>query len=225
MIIPKKEKMENARSYALRLLTQNIISLELPPGSSVSENEISSQIQVSRTPVREALIELSKMGLIEIIPQRGSYVTKIDYALIEDSRFIRLALEDAIVKLACAQIDDTYIRQLEENLQRQKECIDSEDMLRFLEHDNEFHKLIFYSVGKEYAYEFLKPQMVHFDRLRTLTLKSLKYQKNYEDHENLLYAIKRKDAELAGMIITRHLERLNFDKQALMEKYSDYFVN
>ena len=63
---------ENARTYALRVLQYNIINLELVPGSTVSENELSAILNLSRTPVREALIELSKVGLVEIQPQRGA---------------------------------------------------------------------------------------------------------------------------------------------------------
>ena len=87
---------ENARTYALRVLQYNIINLELVPGSTVSENELSAILNLSRTPVREALIELSKVGLVEIQPQRGSYIAKIDYELIEESRFMRLVLENAV---------------------------------------------------------------------------------------------------------------------------------
>lgn len=107
---------ENARTYALRVLQYNIINLELVPGSTVSENELSAILNLSRTPVREALIELSKVGLVEIQPQRGSYIAKIDYELIEESRFMRLVLENAVLKLACESISQEYMDKLKEYL-------------------------------------------------------------------------------------------------------------
>ena len=100
MVILKKLLSENARSYAVRVLLFNIINLELIPGSSVSENELSAELSVSRTPVREALIELSRMNLVEIQPQRGSYISKIDYNSVEESRFVRVVVENAVVKRA-----------------------------------------------------------------------------------------------------------------------------
>lgn len=103
MKILERQPSEKARSYAIRVLLYNITALELPPGSSVSENEVSSVMNISRTPVREALIELSRMDLVDILPKRGSFISKIDYGLIEESRFMRLVLETAIVKLACEQ--------------------------------------------------------------------------------------------------------------------------
>ena len=73
-------------------------------------------LNLSRTPVREALIELSKVGLVEIQPQRGSYIAKIDYELIEESRFMRLVLENAVLKLACESISQEYMDKLKEYL-------------------------------------------------------------------------------------------------------------
>ena len=75
---------ETGREYALRNLKDNIIHLELKPGSMVSENELAAQMGLSRTPVREALMELSKVRLVDVYPQRGSAVALIDYDLVED---------------------------------------------------------------------------------------------------------------------------------------------
>ena len=83
MKILERQPSEKARSYAIRVLLYNITALELPPGSSVSENEVSSVMNISRTPVREALIELSRMDLVDILPKRGSFISKIAYRLIE----------------------------------------------------------------------------------------------------------------------------------------------
>lgn len=72
MKLVEKSPHENARMYAHRMILDNIINLELPPGSALSENELSLLLKLSRTPVREALIELSQLGLVEIIPQKGA---------------------------------------------------------------------------------------------------------------------------------------------------------
>ena len=215
---------ENARTYALRVLQYNIINLELVPGSAVSENELSAILQLSRTPVREALIELSKVGLVEIQPQRGSYIAKIDYELIEESRFMRLVLENAVLKLACESISREYMDKLRENLRMEDNILKEEKAERLFELDNEFHKLLFHSVDKARTYEIIRAQMVHFDRLRALSLKTVKPDKTVEDHENILYAIERRDAELAEMLMTRHLTRHRVEKSELVKAYPEYFV-
>ena len=73
-------------------------------------------LHLSRTPVREALIELNKVGLVESQPERGSCIAKIDYELIEESRFMRLVLENAVLKLACESISQEYMDKLKEYL-------------------------------------------------------------------------------------------------------------
>ena len=69
MHITERLPRETGRDYALRILKDNIVRLELEPGSMVSENELASELGLSRTPVREALIELSKVNIVEIYPQ------------------------------------------------------------------------------------------------------------------------------------------------------------
>ena len=101
MIIFARGSDESARDYAYRTIKDNVVSLDLEPGEMVSEQEIAGQLGISRTPVREALLELSKSGLIAIIPQRGSFISKIDYEIIEEVRFLRLIVEIAICELAC----------------------------------------------------------------------------------------------------------------------------
>lgn len=225
MILLERNKSENARAYALRVLNYNIITLELEPGTLVSENDISAALGLSRTPVREALIELSKNHLVDIIPQTGSYVSKIDYDLIEEAQFIRCVLEEAILKIVCKNIAPEFILKLKRNLDEQSQCLNDDeiDNNRLFELDNEFHRLLFEAADKLYAYEVVKMQMMNFDRLRALSLKAASPRRNVEDHENILYAIERRDEELAQMLIDRHLNRYSFDKQELMKMYPDYF--
>lgn len=224
MKILDRNPYENARNYAVRVLLYNIINLKLAPGSAVSENELSAALSVSRTPVREALIELSRVHLVEILPQRGSYISKIDYELIEESRFVRLVIETAVLKLACQGIEQRYMDELKKNLDVQKQVHKAGDAEQFLKLDNEFHQLIFTSVGKNWSYKIVKDQMIHFDRLRSLSLQSFNAEYLLRDHEDLVYAISRQDSEMAEMLIARHLMRHQMEKSELLERYPDYFV-
>ena len=95
---------ENAKAYALREISDNIINLELKPGALVSENELAKTLGVSRTPVREAIAELQKSKLIEVFPQRGSYVAGISFEAVEEAAFLRRTLENAIVEELCDSI-------------------------------------------------------------------------------------------------------------------------
>lgn len=226
MNLPEKNPTENARSYALRVLLDNIINLELAPGSAVSEKELSLQMNLSRTPVREALIELSKLKLVEILPQRGSYIARIDYGLIEETRFMRLVLENAVVELACTQgIEDKYFDCLRENLVQQQVNLTSTDNALLLRLDNDFHRIIFQAVNKMGIYEVIRQQMVHADRLRSLTIKLIQNEIVTNDHENIFYALRKRDGELAKMVMTRHLTRYEDEKSEVCRNYPDYFIS
>ena len=82
MRIEERHYAETARDYARRMLKANIISMELVPGAMVSENELAAQMGLSRTPVREALMDLAQYHVVDVLPQRGSRISLIDYALV-----------------------------------------------------------------------------------------------------------------------------------------------
>lgn len=223
MNILDRIEQETARQYVFRVLLANIIRLNLAPGTAISENEISSELHTSRTPVREALIELRQIGLVTVLPQKGSYVSLIDYDQVEESRFIRTSLEIAVVKLMCSGITQDWDLQLNNNLALQQEALHENDADSFYTLDNQFHELLFSSVNKRHTYELVKRQSYHFDRLRSLSLRSISFEKTYQDHEDILHAVNRKDAELAEFLVSRHLHRHIFEKEALEKNYPDYF--
>lgn len=95
MKLEERHYAETAREYARRMLKENIISMDLKPGAMVSENELAAQLGLSRTPVREALMDMSQYGVVDVMPQRGSRISLIDYNLVEEARFARQVLEVA----------------------------------------------------------------------------------------------------------------------------------
>ena len=125
MNITERYARETARDYALRMLKRNIASLALKPGCMLSENELSSALGLSRTPIREALIELSKIRIVEILPQRGSRIALIDFGMVEESRFLRLVLETAIVELACGQAPTLDFSVAEANVKLQRYSLEN----------------------------------------------------------------------------------------------------
>ncbi len=217
---------ESAYDYAYRVLLHNIINLELAPGSEVSSNKLVDALSVSRMPIREALNELSRIGLVNILPQRGSYIAKIDDRIVQESRFMRLVLEIAVAKLACEGIAESDLEALKNNLEEYRRADQTGNYDQTLALDNEFHRLIFVSVDKAWVYNNLKTQMIHFDRLRRLAIGCIadKSENTLKDHEDILYAITRHDAEMAEMLVTRHLTHYQTDLSSLMKEYPDYFV-
>ncbi|MDF2882064.1 MAG: transcriptional regulator, GntR family [Clostridiaceae bacterium] len=223
MQIMERTGKETAREYAFRVIKQNIISLELIPGTMVSENELAAQMGISRTPVREALIELSKLKVVEIYPQKGSVIAQIDSELVEEARYVRLVLETAIAELACDVASSEDIFLLEENLRLQEFYMDNPANEKKLQLDDTFHELLFTICKKNFTHKLLEGMMTHFDRARSLSLQVIKDSKTISDHRVLVDAIKNQDKELARATITKHLSRYKVDETELRMKYPNYF--
>ena len=160
MYITEQHPRENGRDYAIRILKDNIVRLELAPGSSINAREVAEQLHLSRTPVREALLELAKSKIVEVYPQSGSVVAPIDYALIEEAWFVRSVLETAVVELACDTVTPEGLEELEHNVKLQEFYREDKDLEKLLELDNEFHQTLFRIAGKQQAYELMRSMMV-----------------------------------------------------------------
>ncbi len=174
MYVTEQLARENGRDYALRTLKENIIRLELEPGSSISDREVASQLSLSRTPVREALLELAKSKVIDIYPQKGSVVSLIDYELVEEAYFIRNVLETAVIELACRKASQDSLEELKSNIKLQWFYHQERALDKLMELDDEFHCMLFKITGKMQTYEMMKGMMVHFDRVRNMALGTMK---------------------------------------------------
>lgn len=223
MIVYERLKRETAREYALRIIRQNIISLDLEPGSRISENELASELGISRTPVREALIELSKIKVIEIYPQRGSYISLIDYELVEEAEFMRLTLEKAVIKEICEKVEKERLKTLEKNIKLQQFYIENFEPKKLLELDNQFHEELFIIANKMQTYKLLNTMMIYYDRVRSLRLKSVDNQYVVDDHMAILDALRKRDAEKGMDIMIKHLTHYKLDKEDLKRAYPQYF--
>ena len=214
---------ESAKAYALRELNDNIINMELKPGTLISENELSRILGVSRTPIREAIQELVKAQLIEVFPQRGSYVAAISFDAVEDAAFLRRTLEAAIVEELCDCISEDQLRKLYENIDLQGYYLNNGMSDRIMNLDNEFHEMLFLMCGKEQTYRLMHSAMGQFDRMRALSLYSVKEIKIVSDHRNIVDAIKKRDRETARSLMIKHLMRYKLDKEEVIKEYPDYF--
>ncbi len=220
-----RDSHESTRDYAIRCLEYNIIRLMLYPGQNLSEARISELLGISRTPVREAFFDLSKIGIVEIFPQKGTKVSLIDTNLVEEVRFMRWIVERAIVKLACEKSTAADLIKLKANFDLQKNASDAQDMRGLLELDNAMHELLFVIAKKEFSYSLIKRISVHFDRVRMLNLINLNYVSTLDEHGNLIRAFEEKNATEAIDIIDRHLSHVTEYLPALKKLYGEFFKN
>lgn len=222
MKLTERGSRETGRDYALRMIKDNIIRLELSPGSLISENELAAEMGLSRTPVREALIELSKVKIIEVHPQKRSVVAPIDCDLVEEARFMRHILECEVVKLVCDMATPEDIEALRENVNLQKFYLENnyESLMNL---DNNFHAKLYSIAKKTQIYDMMRNLSIHFDRVKHIALVSVTNSKIVADHEALLALIEARDKEGASVLIKKHLERYAIDTEVVREAYPQYF--
>ncbi|HBD00145.1 MAG TPA: GntR family transcriptional regulator [Lachnoclostridium sp.] len=223
MQVKPRKSGEIAREYALRIIKDNIISLDLEPGSSLNDMEVSTELGVSRTPVREAIMELSKSKIIEVYPQKGSRIALIDLELVNEARFLRLVLERAIVELACEMATPEDIVRLEENLKLQEFYAAQGWSGELLHFDDQFHEMLFSICKKDLIYNISNGLSIHSDRLRRMALFAVKDLKVVSDHRRIVDAIRAKDRQLAGTILVEHLTRYIGEEKEVREVYPHYF--
>ena len=224
MTITERYARETARDYALRMLKRNIASLELAPGAMLSENELSASLGLSRTPIREALIELNKIRIVEILPQRGSRIALIDCAMVEESRFLRMVLEKAIIELACDQAASLDFSAAEASVKLQQFYIENRMTDKLLALDDDFHREFYRLTNKLQTWYLLESMRLHFDRVRSLSLASVKEIKIVSDHEGILRAVRAGDRAEAAAQVAKHLSRYKVDEAAIRERYANYFT-
>lgn len=224
MLLTPRTARETGREYALRTIKENIIRLELAPGSYISENELAAEMGLSRTPVREALIDLAKVKIIEITPQKRSMVAYIDYEMVEEARFMRNTLECAVVELACHNAMVSEILQLEDNVRLQRFHLEHGNYGGIMTLDNQFHEMLFQIAQKSQVYAMIQQISIHFDRVRSITLHSIKDLKIVEDHAMIVQALMDRDPARARQVMERHLNRYTFDEQAIRRTHPQYFA-
>ena len=197
---------ETHADYITRILKHNIVFLQLKPGQIISENEIRVIFNVSRTPVREAFIRLSKENLLEIKPQQGTYISHLNKKSIQNFLFMRHAIELQICKeVAMLSISESYLAKLEENLQQQ-ELLENHDPVKFITLDKQFHLLIYKSIGKEEIWTIVDSVQYAYDRLRMLFFQEeCSYLITIQQHYSIFEALKNKDIKKIEELVDDHI--------------------
>lgn len=223
MRIDERLPKETGKDYALRIIKQNIVDLELEPGTMISANELAAELGISKTPVREAFTELSHLGIVEIYPQYGNRIALVDRDMVEESQFMRASLECAVVRQLCNNPNPAVLLKLQDNIKIQQFFLDNHKHSEFQKMDNEFHEILFRGANRMHIYKLMRDFSIHFDRIRRMRLIAEKDTKVIQDHINIYNAISEGDANEAVKFMKLHLYRYQVDEEELKTKYKNYF--
>ena len=217
---------EPVNQQVYRALRRAIITCQVLPGVLLSEKDISSQFNVSRQPVREAFIKLAEAGLVKILPQRGTFVTKISIKKVIDGQFIREAVECAIIKRVAQGITSADLVLLDKNLAEQIDANKRKDIRSFLEKDDEFHQIIMNVIDCPMAWETVENIKAMMDRVRYLTLEDISPPEDLvKQHEKIVMALKKHDPEMAALALHEHLSNILQTINIVSQQRNDWFVN
>lgn len=205
-------------------LRQAIVNCTLLPGQAISDKEISEQFGVSRQPVRDAFIKLAGAGLIQVLPQRGTFVMKISPKRVLNGRFIREAVEVAVVGRAAASIDAGRLVELAANIEHQKIAAACNDTAGFLVLDEAFHALIARSIDCIEAWEMIEDIKAHTDRVRYLTLGTQSSLPSLiAQHRAIYNALRKHDVDRAQAAMSAHLRELSVTFGPVRDSNPDWF--
>jgi len=206
-----------------KLLRDKIIQGELEPGERISEAEISKVLEVSRQPVREAFIRLRNDGLVEVRPQRGTFVTKIYVDAVSDARFIREAIEVEIVRLLAETCTPEQIARLREIIEEQR-LASASDIEKFFYLDESFHRLLADFAGKGTVWTVVGRLKAHFDRVRYLSSSKKPLDRVIDHHAAIVDALAAHDASKAERVIRDHMKEVLIDLPKIMAQQPEIFA-
>ena len=220
---PLLQPAQSATDQVFSALYDAVISLQLPPGTKVSETEIAKQLDVSRQPVRDAFFRLSKLGFLSIRPQRATLITKISEQAILDAMFTRTALEVECLRKAIPRLTDSDVRDLRHSLDRQELSLRDPDRSEFHALDEEFHESLCRMAGHQHAWALILEQKAHMDRVRYLTLSAERQRMVLGEHERLVDALEARDLERAEDRLRAHLGEIETVVSKVRTEHPDYF--
>lgn len=202
---------EIADRYSLRgrvynTIRDKILSGDYHENEELKENTIATELGVSRTPVREALRKLELEGLVNIIPNKGAYVTGITKKDIHDIYMIRSYLEGLCAKLACENITNAQIEALEEILYLTDFHARRSHFDQIVELDNKFHDLLYKASGSKILNHVLSDFHQYVERVRKITLsRPYRAEKSSKEHAAIVEALKKRDGQLAETLAHVHM--------------------
>ena len=218
----RKESVHNA---VYKTLKEGILSMRLIPGTQMSTQEMATRLNVSRTPVREAFIRLQEEGLVEILPQRETLVSRIDMDRVQEERFIRESLELSVVDPFMKRFSkELHLGPIQELISLQKKSLEENQPGEFVKYDNQMHRQFFVVAKKALAWETLQSVNGHDLRFRALVSREPGVMENsIAQHETLVGLMLEGDSEGLRSELQRHLEKWAREKEELITRYPGYF--
>lgn len=207
-----KVEYKNLETLVYEEIKSMIFQQKLPPNSKIVEEEISKQLNVSRTPVRTALTALEKDGLVKIIPRKGAYVVSLEVEDIEEIYVLREVLEGVAARYSAKNANGSFIKELEKALNNYKIAVEDKDYNSCIKYDEIFHNLIHHSSKNNRLISHLE---IIKNQIQLLKFRSSHIPgrplKSLSEHIEILNAIKERDSERSELAMRTHIKNAKED--------------
>lgn len=221
---------KNLGDQAYQILRHAILTFQFEPGQTIHEVDLAQSMNISRTPIRDAVHALIAEGLIEVLPQRTKQVTLISKKRVTESAFVRMSLERSAFYLVAEQWEETpaYLRaerELTAILDEQKFAAEQQDMEQFLETDEAFHQKLLQLTNNQTLLRVVYLMRGHLDRFRFLAMRELDISKQLiNEHQQILESIKTNQQDQITCLLEKHMG--NQEKQfiQLQTSFAAFFT-
>ena len=207
-------------------IREAIMELNFLPGEIIRKHDICNALGVSRSPVSEALAKLRNEGLVEVVPQSGTFVSRFSLQDIKEGAFLREAIELACIEIIASNISEQQLTDLNRNLKLQKVLAETDDYQGFYQLDAEMHGMIMDFTGYKNLVKVTKTGWVQVDRARQLLLPvDGRLKKAFQEHRAVIKALEQNDVVLAREKMRTHLNQLILLLTPLEKKHPHLFEN
>lgn len=208
-------------------LKNKILQLYFKPGRSISVASIAASMNVSRTPVHDAIMKLSNENLIEVFPKSGSRVSLIDIKRTEDERFMRKSMELSALKEMFFNYNESYVDIMETCIEKQEKAFKEKRYVDTLFWDGKFHSQIFKCAGRYYCWQIISQYSANDYRVRLLAEKAITSTQEavIQNHKDIVRFLRNRNMEAALQIEEQHLSRIIGEIAILVAEYPKIFTN
>ena len=211
-------------SKVYQTLRQAILSLSYRPGEILRKPEICAELGVSRSPVSDAVARLATEGLVDVIPQAGTYVARFSMDEIREGAFVREAIELQAIERVAETITDEQLVALRRNITVQAALLADGDFPGFYQLDGEMHDLIRSFTGYRKLSVLAETAWVHVERARRLVLPvDGRVAATLDEHRGILAALEARDPQAARAAMRGHLRKLLTYLEPLERSHPDLF--
>ena len=215
---------KSLRGQVFDKIRSDILNGKYKRGEELVESSIGKELGISRTPVREAIRQLELEGLVQLVPNKGAFVTGISEKDVRDIYLIRARLEGLAARMAAKNITPELLDAMEETVVLSEYHAKKEHYEQVCEMDSKSHKLLYKASGSRILEHTLTDFHQYVQRVRMASImKKRRMEKSNDEHDAILTAIREHDEEKAELVATRHISNTvenlkNYDLDSVLSK-------